>query len=40
MNETYESIMATLARIEHNQLEFYIKMTRMIETLQDNITKQ
>jgi len=40
MDETYESIMTTLARIENNQLEFYVKMARMLEILQDNIANK
>ena len=40
MDETFDNIMVTLARIENNQVEFYIKMMRMIEILQENIAKQ
>jgi hypothetical protein len=40
MDETYESIMATLVRIEKQQQQFYESMMRTIEIINSNISRK
>ena len=40
MDETLESIMATLNRIENQQLEFYVNMMRMVDIINENLIKK